>query len=302
PGARTESILVSLPLTARWEYCHTPLAGSSEAKLVEVLQHPRDVPGAMTRRSPAAEAINRLWPSAEAASPGLCDLPVNFEKIEKLLGDRHSARMYERHAAALATLTKVYCARRNRGGGGGGPLRRSGEEAANPPPAGGGAAHLALPASSEQQKHQYHQQPQPQPQAEADVGVPLHHLTHLTTVIASFRRNITEGGEEAQILVKPLCDFIAKCWCGLGVADASAGCLLSRQTRRPFWAGVPAGSNKIEYDRTDKDQAPQHFVESTAAFLTELTSLVTIADGRFFSAVSTAIFLISGGSVESTSL
>lgn len=42
PGARIESILVSLPLTARWEYCHSPEAGSAEAKLVQVLQKPRE--------------------------------------------------------------------------------------------------------------------------------------------------------------------------------------------------------------------------------------------------------------------
>lgn len=42
PGARYESILMSLPLTARWEYMHSPKPGSLEAKLVEVLRNPRD--------------------------------------------------------------------------------------------------------------------------------------------------------------------------------------------------------------------------------------------------------------------
>eukprot|EP01137_Pigoraptor_chileana_P004578 Opistho-2@46403 len=42
PAARIESILVSLPLTARWEYMHEPKAGSREAKIVEVLKNPRD--------------------------------------------------------------------------------------------------------------------------------------------------------------------------------------------------------------------------------------------------------------------
>jgi len=42
PGSRIESILVSLPLTARWEYCHEPPAGSEEAKLVDVLRAPRE--------------------------------------------------------------------------------------------------------------------------------------------------------------------------------------------------------------------------------------------------------------------
>ncbi|KAJ1984183.1 Coproporphyrinogen-III oxidase [Dimargaris verticillata] len=41
PGARIESILMSLPLTARWEYCHTPQPGSPEAQLLEVLTKPR---------------------------------------------------------------------------------------------------------------------------------------------------------------------------------------------------------------------------------------------------------------------
>lgn len=63
PGARYESILMSLPLTAvrlryhllgnenerfvscdfqRWEYMHDPKAGSDEAKLLEVLKNPQD--------------------------------------------------------------------------------------------------------------------------------------------------------------------------------------------------------------------------------------------------------------------
>ena len=42
PGARYESILMSLPLTARWEYMHDPKEGSKEAKLVEVLKNPKD--------------------------------------------------------------------------------------------------------------------------------------------------------------------------------------------------------------------------------------------------------------------
>jgi coproporphyrinogen III oxidase len=41
-NARTESVLMSLPLTARWEYDHRPDAGTEEARLVEVLRNPRD--------------------------------------------------------------------------------------------------------------------------------------------------------------------------------------------------------------------------------------------------------------------
>ena len=40
-AGRIESILMSLPLTARWEYCHEPQAGTEEAKLIEVLREPR---------------------------------------------------------------------------------------------------------------------------------------------------------------------------------------------------------------------------------------------------------------------
>ncbi len=41
-GGRTESILMSLPLTARWEYDHHPAVGSPEAALLAVLHTPRD--------------------------------------------------------------------------------------------------------------------------------------------------------------------------------------------------------------------------------------------------------------------
>jgi coproporphyrinogen III oxidase len=41
-GGRIESILMSLPLTARWEYAHEPPEGSEEAKLLAVLREPRD--------------------------------------------------------------------------------------------------------------------------------------------------------------------------------------------------------------------------------------------------------------------
>jgi coproporphyrinogen III oxidase len=40
PDARIESILMSLPLTARWEYNYHPKEGSEEARLVNVLLHP----------------------------------------------------------------------------------------------------------------------------------------------------------------------------------------------------------------------------------------------------------------------
>lgn len=41
-GGRVESILMSLPLHARWEYDHQPSPGSREAALVDVLRTPRD--------------------------------------------------------------------------------------------------------------------------------------------------------------------------------------------------------------------------------------------------------------------
>lgn len=43
PGSRIESILVSLPLTARWEYCAPdPPADSPAGRLLEVLRRPKD--------------------------------------------------------------------------------------------------------------------------------------------------------------------------------------------------------------------------------------------------------------------
>lgn len=41
-GGRIESILMSLPLTARWEYAQQPQPASREASLVEVLKQPRE--------------------------------------------------------------------------------------------------------------------------------------------------------------------------------------------------------------------------------------------------------------------
>ncbi|GBG32506.1 Oxygen-dependent coproporphyrinogen-III oxidase [Hondaea fermentalgiana] len=41
-NARIESILVSLPLTARWEYMHEPEEGTEEAKIMDVVRNPRD--------------------------------------------------------------------------------------------------------------------------------------------------------------------------------------------------------------------------------------------------------------------
>ncbi|KAI9834498.1 MAG: Coproporphyrinogen-III oxidase [Phylliscum demangeonii] len=42
PGARVESILVSLPLTAKWMYMHEPEPGSREERLLRVLRQPVD--------------------------------------------------------------------------------------------------------------------------------------------------------------------------------------------------------------------------------------------------------------------
>jgi coproporphyrinogen III oxidase len=44
PGARIESILMSLPETARWEYMSElgSVKGSEEEKLVEILKKPRE--------------------------------------------------------------------------------------------------------------------------------------------------------------------------------------------------------------------------------------------------------------------
>lgn len=42
PGARVESILMSLPLTARWQYQHEPEKGGREERLLRVLREPVD--------------------------------------------------------------------------------------------------------------------------------------------------------------------------------------------------------------------------------------------------------------------
>merc|ERR1712071_368336 len=42
PGARIESILISLPVYAKWEYMHIPPKGTPEASLVEILKNPKD--------------------------------------------------------------------------------------------------------------------------------------------------------------------------------------------------------------------------------------------------------------------
>ena len=41
-GGRTESILMSLPETARWEYDHRPEPGSKEADFLDACLHPRN--------------------------------------------------------------------------------------------------------------------------------------------------------------------------------------------------------------------------------------------------------------------
>lgn len=42
PGARFESILMSLPLYAKWLYCHEPEPNSNHSKLMKVLKDPRE--------------------------------------------------------------------------------------------------------------------------------------------------------------------------------------------------------------------------------------------------------------------
>jgi len=41
-GARIESVLIALPLVARWEYMHKIKDGSPEDILVKVLKQPKD--------------------------------------------------------------------------------------------------------------------------------------------------------------------------------------------------------------------------------------------------------------------
>mgnify|MGYP002823505237 CR=1 FL=1 len=41
-GGRIESILMSLPETARWEYNHSPAEGSPEAEILDAFKNPRE--------------------------------------------------------------------------------------------------------------------------------------------------------------------------------------------------------------------------------------------------------------------
>ncbi|MQK22270.1 coproporphyrinogen III oxidase [Escherichia coli] len=41
-GGRIESILVSLPLTARWEYGHQPAEGTEEWRLLDACINPKE--------------------------------------------------------------------------------------------------------------------------------------------------------------------------------------------------------------------------------------------------------------------
>ena len=41
-GGRVESILMSLPETARFEYMHEPTPGSPEADIMDAFKHPRN--------------------------------------------------------------------------------------------------------------------------------------------------------------------------------------------------------------------------------------------------------------------
>jgi len=41
-AGRIESILMSLPETARWEYCHVPEEGSPEAEIMDAFKNPRE--------------------------------------------------------------------------------------------------------------------------------------------------------------------------------------------------------------------------------------------------------------------
>jgi coproporphyrinogen III oxidase len=42
PNPRVESILMSLPLTASWQYMHYPKPGSREERLLDILKNPRE--------------------------------------------------------------------------------------------------------------------------------------------------------------------------------------------------------------------------------------------------------------------
>ncbi|KAE8905824.1 Oxygen-dependent coproporphyrinogen-III oxidase [Phytophthora fragariae] len=63
PGSRVESILMSLPLTARWEYMNKPAPGSWEEKTLEVLKNPvdwLDVPAVDLEKLSTGELLKEL--------------------------------------------------------------------------------------------------------------------------------------------------------------------------------------------------------------------------------------------------
>ncbi|GLE03936.1 hypothetical protein PINS_up012847 [Pythium insidiosum] len=63
PGSRIESILMSLPLTARWEYMHQPEEGSWEARTLDVLKNPKDwldVPAVDLEKMSTADLLQEI--------------------------------------------------------------------------------------------------------------------------------------------------------------------------------------------------------------------------------------------------
>ncbi|XP_019877391.1 oxygen-dependent coproporphyrinogen-III oxidase [Aethina tumida] len=61
PQARYESILMSLPLHARWEYMHVPAEGTPESELLKVLVNPKDwIEGCKCEEDPKdKEVVNK---------------------------------------------------------------------------------------------------------------------------------------------------------------------------------------------------------------------------------------------------
>eukprot|EP00095_Tigriopus_kingsejongensis_P012349 maker-scaffold198_size266703-snap-gene-1.23 protein:Tk12349 transcript:maker-scaffold198_size266703-snap-gene-1.23-mRNA-1 annotation:"GA17449" len=57
PGARYESILMSLPLNAKWQYMYEPKAGSREESLTEILKNPKEWVGTQSKGSPNLDLL-----------------------------------------------------------------------------------------------------------------------------------------------------------------------------------------------------------------------------------------------------
>ena len=77
-GGRIESVLMSLPLTCRFEYCHEPEEGSREADIMDAFRNPREVSRAARCAPPARAAARneRAAPAPQGSALARATAPV----------------------------------------------------------------------------------------------------------------------------------------------------------------------------------------------------------------------------------